>query len=162
MKLFIASDHAGFFMKNFLIENLKNDFPIINLGTESPDSCDYPIFAQKLIHSLLSIETTKKKSYDLVDNGSMNFGILICGSGIGMSIVANRHPKIRAALCLNKEMAIMSRKHNNANVIVLGARMTTEKKALLSVKAFISTEFEGGRHAKRLRIIDDLFIGGKP
>lgn len=145
MKLFIASDHAGFQLKSFLVQNLSHN--IIDLGTHNEISCDYPFFAKKLVHSIL-----ESKNDSLEDE---IFGILICGTGIGMSIAANRHRFIRAALCFNEEMSIMARKHNDANVIVLGARMIIEKSALACVNAFISTKFEGGRHLRRIRMIDD-------
>ena len=147
MRLFIASDHAGFQLKSELIrqKSLKysdcNDIDLIDLGTTGNESCDYPVFANKLVENLINASETDR-------------GILICGTGIGMSIAANRYPKIRAALCFNEEMAIMSRKHNNANVIVFGARIITYETAICCVEAFLHTDFDGGRHARRLTLID--------
>lgn len=148
MKLFIASDHAGFQLKSELIrqKNLKySDYPdidLIDLGTAGNESCDYPVFANKLVENLINASETDR-------------GILICGTGIGMSIAANRYPKIRAALCFNEEMAIMSRRHNKANVLVLGARIINLHVAVQCVQAFLKTDFEGGRHERRLALIDE-------
>lgn len=152
MKLFLASDHAGFSLKSFLIRNLVHN--CIDLGTYTENSCDYPFFAEKLVRPILDVETSSKKSYDSIGEDIRNFGVLICGTGIGMSIAANRHRFIRAALCFDEEMAIMARKHNNANVIVLGARKIAAGAALACVQAFVSAKFEGGRHLKRIRMID--------
>lgn len=147
MRLFIASDHAGFQLKSELIRqrSLKysdcTGIDLIDLGTDSNESCDYPVFANKLAENLLNASETDR-------------GILICGTGIGMSIAANRYPKIRAALCFNEEMAIMSRRHNNANVLVLGARIIDSHVAVQCIQAFLKTDFEGGRHARRLALMD--------
>ena len=132
MSIFIASDHAGFALK----EELKKQFELIDLGTNSADSCDYPIFAKQLIERL----------------GQNDKGILICGTGVGMSIVANRNQNVRAALCFNEEMAKLSRRHNNANVIVFGARIISPATAIECLKIFLSTDFEGGRHLRRLQL----------
>lgn len=144
MKIFIASDHAGFELKEKLVQSLIgiSDYDLIDLGADSTESCDYPVFANKLVQKLL------EKPFN------NNRGILICGTGIGMSIAANRTPGIRAALCFNEEMAIMSRKHNNANVLVLGARIIAYEEAVHCVSAFLKTDFDGGRHARRLALID--------
>lgn len=150
MKLFIASDHAGFQLKSELIKKMheysdkgnNSEIELVDLGTNSDESCDYPIFAKKLVENLLNASEKDR-------------GILICGTGIGMSIAANRHSQIRAALCFNEEMAIMSRKHNNANVLVLGARIIDFDVALQCIRAFLKTDFEGGRHARRLALIEE-------
>lgn len=136
MSIFVASDHAGFKLKEFL----KSKFNLVDLGTNSEEPCDYPIFAGKL--------TARVKPDDK--------GILICGSGIGMSIAANRNENIRAALCVNEEMAELARRHNDANVIVLGARIISNKVAQACIEKFLSTEFEGGRHQIRIDLINDL------
>ncbi|MDR3187389.1 MAG: ribose 5-phosphate isomerase B [Holosporaceae bacterium] len=138
MNIYIASDHAGFLLKQRLIERL--DAPLVDLGTDSPEICDYPIFARKLVEKVLE--------------ATGNRGILVCGSGIGMSIVANRRRHIRAALCFDESMAQMSRRHNDANVLVLGERITDGQAALNCVRMFLDTEFEGGRHKRRLDMID--------
>jgi ribose 5-phosphate isomerase B len=137
-KILIASDHAGFALKQFLIEELKKlQFEILDLGCDSAEkSVDYPDYAQKL-----SKKITKKNQLR---------GILICGSGIGISIAANRFKHIRAALCHDAKATKLARAHNDANVLCLGARVITNKSALSIVKAFFSTEFEGARHAARI------------
>lgn len=137
-KIFIASDHAGFSLKQFLISELtKLGFEAFDLGCNSAEkSVDYPDYAQKLCKKV----TTKNQAR----------GILICGSGIGISIAANRFKHIRAALCYNSKSAKLSRAHNDANVLCLGARMTKNKMALAIAKAFFSTQFEGARHATRV------------
>ncbi len=134
-KILIASDHAGFLLKEFLVEELtKAGFVIVDLGCDSADkSVDYPDYAQKL----------GKKTKD-------EFGILVCGSGVGISIAANRFNNVRAALCHNVKVAKLSRMHNDANVLCLGARLVKEKAALAITKAFLATKFEGGRHEKRV------------
>jgi ribose 5-phosphate isomerase B len=134
-KILIASDHAGFLLKEFLVEELtKAGFVIVDLGCDSADkSVDYPDYAQKL----------GKKIKD-------EFGILVCGSGVGISIAANRFNNVRAALCHNVKVAKLSRMHNDANVLCLGARLVKEKAALAITKAFLDTKFEGGRHEKRV------------
>ena len=137
LQVYLASDHAGFALKKFLIEKIiKLGFESIDLGCDSAEkSVDYPDYAQKLCKKI-----TKK-----------NNGILICGSGIGISIAANRFKNIRAALCHDVKSAKASRAHNDANVLCLGARVINNKMALAIVKAFFSTEFEGERHAARIK-----------
>ena len=129
--IYIASDHAGYSLKSILTKR----FNLTDLGCDSAEqSVDYPDFAQKLSQK--------------IENN--DFGILICGSGIGISIAANRSKHIRAALCENEKTAALSRKHNNANVLCLGARLIGEEKAIKIVETFISTKFEGGRHDARV------------
>ena len=131
--VYIASDHAGFKLKEKLIKI----FPKINdLGTKSEDSVDYPDFAHKLTKEVLK----NKKSV----------GILICGTGVGMSIAANRKKGIRAGLATNSKIARLIRCHNDANVLVLPGRFINTSEAKKSVRAFISTKFESGRHKKRI------------
>ena len=132
--LYIASDHAGFKLKSYLIESLKG-YNICDLGTNSEDSVDYPDFARLLSNK---IQTER------------DFGILICGSGVGISIAANRFDHIRAALCCEEEVARLAREHNNANVISLGARFVTVEKALSLCNVFLQTDFVGGRHQLRV------------
>ena len=133
-KIFIASDHAGFDLK----QNLLNQFPKIltNLGTNSDQSVDYPDFAHILVNE--------------VKSSSNNLGILICGSGVGMSIAANRDPSIRAGLVHNAEIAKLIRQHNDANVLVLPGRFIDVQEAIKCVENFLNTEFESGRHKKRI------------
>ena len=137
-RILIASDHAGFFLKQLLIKKLSaTGFAFEDLGCNSAEkSVDYPDYAQKLAKKI-----TDKKA---------QFGILICGSGVGISIAANRFPAVRAALCTNAKTAKLSRQHNNANVLCLGARLISEATALAAVKAFLATEFEGERHERRV------------
>ena len=136
----IASDHAGFELKEEIKKYLiKNRNKVLDLGTTNNNSVDYPDFAHLL---------SKK-----IKNNRSKFGVLICGSGIGMSIVANRHKNIRAALCNNILSAKLSRKHNNANVISLGSRIIKKKVAINCVKSFLNTPFEGGRHLRRIKKI---------
>jgi ribose 5-phosphate isomerase B len=133
-KVYIASDHAGFHFKNKLIQSLK-EYDWYDLGTDSDTSVDYPDYADKLAEKLKT------------ENA---FGLLICGSGQGMVMRANRHKHIRAALCWNEDVAELARAHNNANVLCLGARLIDENLAPQIVKKFISTPFEGGRHVRRV------------
>ena len=135
-KIYIASDHAGFELKEYLINSFKkNNIEIIDLGCNSAkDSVDYPDYANKL--------------YEKITEN--NFGILICGTGVGISISANRHKKIRAALCYNKTIAKNARAHNDANVICLGARMLKKKYALAICKTFFTQKFDGQRHVARV------------
>lgn len=137
----IASDHAGVDLKKELKEILAaSGYTILDLGAHSSDSVDYPDFAHTLADNI-----TQKKA---------EFGILTCGSGIGMSIAANRHKGIRAALCHDGLSAALSRKHNNANVLCLGARLIGVETAKDCVRQFLETSFEGGRHEKRVAKMD--------
>ena len=138
-KIFISSDHAGFNLKKNIIKKLSKKLKIIDLGPSSSLSVDYPDYAHKL---------SKK-----VASNSRNLGILICGSGMGMAISANKNKKIRAALCYSIKSTKLSRLHNNANIITLGARLINKNKAFNLIKVFLSTKFEGGRHLRRVKKI---------
>ena len=138
--ILIASDHAGFDLKKSIKLAYEGNINFIDAGTDSDTTVDYPDFANKL--------TNKIKK----DN--CNIGILICGSGIGMSIAANRKKGIRAGLCYNPEMAELMRKHNNANILVLPGRFMDVKEAKLCIDKFLNTNFEGDRHIERLKKID--------
>jgi len=139
-RVFLASDHAGFVLKQKISKFLTSkEIKILDLGTKNNSSVDYPDFA----HLLAKKMKTK----------SNNVGILVCGSGIGMSMVANRHKNIRAALCHNIKSAKLSRMHNNANVLALGSRLTKREVALKCVNIFLKTPFEGGRHLRRIKKI---------
>jgi ribose 5-phosphate isomerase B len=139
-KIFISSDHAGFKLKEDIKLFLSKKKIFINdLGPYNKNKVDYPDFAHKLA-----------KRVKISKN---NVGILVCGSGMGMSIAANRHKKIRAAQCFNLKSTKLSRLHNDANIITLGSRLLTKKKALSFVSVFLKTKFEGGRHSKRIRKI---------
>ena len=139
-KIFLSSDHGGFELKEkvkgFLIDN---KFEYEDLGCSSLEPVDYPDFAKLLSQKIKDKNNSK--------------GILFCGTGIGISMAANRFPHIRAALCTSVEMASKSRKHNNANVLALGGRILEEKLALEIVKEFLKTEFEAGRHSLRVNKI---------
>ena len=140
MKIFISSDHAGFSLKNYIFENLKKkNHKIINLGPFSDKAVDYPIFAKKLANKV-----SKNKS---------SFGILVCGSGTGMAIAANKVKNIRAAVCYNVKNTKLSRLHNNANIITVGSRLTSKNLAFKLVNIFLKTKFEGGRHLRRIKKI---------
>ena len=139
-KLFISSDHAGYNLKEQIKKKFKNKYTFQDLGTyNSKDSVNYPDYAHKLC----------KK----VSNNSKNVGILVCGSGMGMSMAANRHKKIRAAVCYSAKNTKLSRLHNNANIITLGSRLTKKNIAFKCIEVFIETKFEGGRHKKRVKMI---------
>ena len=136
-KIFIASDHAGFDLKEIIKQYLlKRKLAFQDLGPENDKRVDYPIYAHNV---------AKK-----VKVNKNNVGILICGSGTGMNITANKHKNIRAALCYNAKSTKLSRLHNDANVITLGSRLISKKNALKYVNIFLKTKFEGGRHKKRI------------
>ncbi len=135
-KVFIACDHAGFELKKSLIKNFTSKYEFFDLGCNSSVSVDYPDFAHELCKKIF-----QEKS---------KFGVLICGSGIGMSMVANKYSNIRAALCCNENMARLARLHNNANILVLGSRLISSEEAIKCFNMFFNTNFEGGRHQGRL------------
>lgn len=138
MQIFIASDHAGFGLKEFAKEVLsKQGLEVCDLGTHTPERVDYPDFARILCEKILATPESK--------------GVLICGSGIGMSIAANRFSGIRAALCTDGYLAKMARAHNDANVLCMGERVVGQGEAEEILAQFFSAEFEGGRHLKRVQ-----------
>ncbi len=133
-EIVIAADHAGFILKQKIIDYLiQKGYQVIDLGCGSEEAVDYPDYAQKLAKEVRE-----------------NRGILVCGSGIGMSIAANRFSHIRAALCGDVLMAQLAREHNDANILVMGARVTTTEMALNCVNVFLTTEFKAGRHKERV------------
>ncbi len=139
-RILIASDHAGFNLKEKIKKFLlKKGKKVLDLGTKNNNSVDYPDFAHLVAKKL------KRNNYQ--------FGVLICGSGVGMSITANKHKNIRAALCYTENAAKLSREHNNANIIALGARLTKVNVALKCVQTFLKTNFKGGRHLRRVKKI---------
>ena len=144
MKLGIGCDHGGFELKEEILKFLKKiaNITVIDFGASGRDSVDYPDFGRKVAEA--------------VSAGDVDRGILICGTGIGMSIVANRYPKVRAALCHDHFTAQMSRLHNDANVLVMGERVIGRGVACDIVKTWLDTEFEGGRHQTRLDKIRQL------
>jgi ribose 5-phosphate isomerase B len=143
MKILIASDHAGFELKQKFIERFskmgQGKYEMIDIGPESADRVDYPDYVDKLVQA---------------GRGEKNImGVLICGSGQGMSMRANKYPEIRAALCWNEDSAKLSRQHNDANVLCLGSRLITEEMAFKIFEIFTTMPFEGGRHADRVKKI---------
>jgi len=140
-KIIIGSDHAGFEMKCLIISKLP-DLEFEDVGTNSDKSVDYPDYAKKLVKGIRS--------------NNYSSGVLICGSGIGMSMSANRAKDIRAALCLNAKMAELARQHNDANILVLGSRLISVSEAIKCLLVFLNTNFEGGRHQGRLNKFNNV------
>ncbi len=142
MKIAIGSDHAGYELKESVKEYLKSKgIEIVDVGTYSEERVDYPDYAKKVC--------------DEVRSGA-NLGILICGTGLGMSIAANKCRGIRAALCLYPDMARLAREHNNANVLVMAGRLMGKELANWTVDAFLSAEFQGGRHERRVKKLEEM------
>ena len=139
-KIAIASDRAGLELKTYIIDELKGQYDFDDLGTNNQDPVDYPDYAIKVVDKILS--------------GHSEFGILICGTGIGMSIAANRHKGIRAALCSDIYSVRLSRQHNNANVLAMGANIVALPIAKEMIKEWLKEEFEGGRHERRICKLD--------
>lgn len=140
MKIAIGNDHAGFRLKEKLVEHLaQKGFEVQDFGTRSEESVDYPDFAHPVA------EAVEKRKVD--------FGILLCGSGNGISMTANKYPGIRSALCWNEEVARLARRHNNANILALPARFLQEDEAEKITDIFLAEKFEGGRHEKRVEKI---------
>ena len=139
-KISLASDHAGFILKDIIKKKLiKNKIKVLDFGPYNKDKVDYPDYAKKVARNISSKRT--------------NMGILVCGSGTGMAISANKLRKIRAAVCYNSVSTRLSRTHNNANILALGSRLTNKREALKLVNIFLSTKFEGGRHLRRIKKI---------
>jgi ribose 5-phosphate isomerase B len=140
--IIIGSDHAGFTMKEYVKSLLaEQGLHFDDVGAFSEEKSDYPYFAAKVARA--------------VSNGDYARGILLCGSGIGASITANRFRKVRAALCITEEMSRLSRLHNDANVLVLGGRITSREEVAKILRTWLATDFEGGRHEERIRMIDE-------
>lgn len=143
MKIVIGSDHAGFALKQTLLAHLKEeDYEIYDVGTYSESSVDYPIYGRKVAETVTS--------------GQADLGIAICGTGIGIGISANKVPGCRAAICSEPYSAKMSRLHNNANVLAIGARVVGDELAKMIVDTWLNTGFLGGRHARRVGMIDSI------
>ena len=140
MNISIGNDHAGVDYKNYIIENLNDRHDIKNHGTDLESSVDYPDFAHPV-------------SSD-VDNKKSDLGILICGSGNGVAMTANKYKKVRAALCWNEELAVLAKQHNNANILSFGSRFIQPNRAIELIKVWLNTNFEGGRHQKRIEKLD--------
>jgi len=140
MKIAIANDHAGFLLKKYLVDYLlKAGYEVKDMGSDSQESSDYPDYAHPLATA--------------VEKGDFDTGISICGSGNGINITVNKHQGIRSALCWNEEIAILARKHNNANICALPGRFISREEAVVIVRAFLNTRFEGGRHERRVKKI---------
>jgi ribose 5-phosphate isomerase B len=140
-KIFIGSDHAGFKLKDVIINELTLEYEITDCGTFSEESTDYPMYANVVTKRVLETPTS--------------MGVLLCSTGIGMSIAANRHAGIRAALCHGVKEVKLARHHNNANILVLGASNMSADVALEMIKSFLATSFDGGRHERRINQIDE-------
>lgn len=141
MKIVIASDHAGFELKQKVVAYLKTAHEVVDLGPSSAERCDYPDYADQVVRAL----------GDKIGLESGVCGILICGSGQGMAMRANKYSQVRAALCWNREITELSRQHNDANILCMGSRLISESTACELADVFISTSFEGGRHADRVK-----------
>ena len=141
LKVVIGSDHGGFEYKEVIIDYLKsNNIEVFDVGTFNKESCDYPVIAKEVAKKIIS--------------GEFNRGILVCGTGIGMSIAANKVHGIRASLCGDTYSARMTRQHNDSNVLCLGERVIGENLMLDIVDIWLKTEFEGGRHQRRVDMLD--------
>ena len=142
INVIIGSDHAGFELKLKIIENkFKEKIYFSDVGTFTRESVDYPDYGKLVAQK--------------VDSGKFLVGVLICGSGVGMSIVANRYKNVRAALCINENMAKLSRQHNDANIIVLGSRLISFEQAIKCLEGFLFTSFEKGRHTARINKLNN-------
>lgn len=143
MKIALGADHGGFELKEKVKTHLiEKGYEVLDLGTNSTDSVDYPEFGHAVGHAVAD-----KKA---------EFGIVVCGTGIGISIAANKVPGGRAALCTNTTMARLTREHNNANILAMGGRIVGDVLALEMVDTFLGTEFQGGRHEKRINKIESI------
>lgn len=143
MKIAIGSDHAGYLLKEKIKDFLlSKGYQVVDVGTNSTESTDYPIFAREVALA--------------VQRGEVQQGILICGTGIGMCITANKFKGVYAALCTNEYMARVSRQHNNANILCLGGRVLGDVLAISIVEAWLSADFEGGRHERRVNLIKSV------
>ena len=141
MKLAVGADHGGYQLKTFILKYLtEQGHECVDYGCDSPERCDYPVYGERVGRAVAS--------------GECELGVLICGTGIGISLAANRVPGIRAAVCTNEFHASYSRAHNNANVICLGERVTGQGIAADMVDIFLATPFEGGRHLRRISLFD--------
>ena len=146
MKIAIGNDHAAVEMKNHIVKYLEaKGYEMVNFGTDTNESCDYPLYGKKVA--------------DAIKNGECELGILICGTGIGISLAANKVKGIRAAVCSEGYSARLTRQHNNANIIAFGTRVVDEKTAENIVDEFLNAEYEGGRHQKRVDMITAIENG---
>ena len=143
MIIAVASDHGGFALKNIVKAHLiERGFKVVDLGTDSEASVDYPVYGKACGEAVIS--------------GKADVGIVVCGTGIGISIAANKVKGIRCGLCTSVEMAKLTKQHNNANILALGGRTTAPDLAVEIVDAWLDTEFEGGRHERRTAMLDEM------
>lgn len=143
MKIALASDHGGFELKETIKDHLKGKgYEVVDLGTNSPDSVDYPVYG--------------KACGEAVIGGKAELGVVCCGTGIGISIAANKVHGVRCALATSVEMATLAKQHNNANILALGGRILTSEEALKILDAWLSSEFLGDRHARRTAMLDEM------
>ena len=142
LRLGIASDHAGYELKEYIKSELSDEIDFIDFGTDSEDSVDYPDF----IHPLAN----------RVNNGDIKTSIIICATGNGVAMTANKYPNVRAALCWNVDIATLARQHNDANIISLPARFISKEYAIELIRVFLVTEFKGGRHQRRVEKINKI------
>lgn len=143
MKIALGADHGGFELKEKVKKHLlEKNIEVVDFGTHSTESVDYPQFGHAVGHA--------------VANKEVDFGIIVCGTGIGISLAANKVPGVRAALCTNTTMARLTREHNDANILAMGGRIVGDVLALEMVDIFLSTEFAGGRHQKRIDAIEKI------
>ncbi len=143
MKIAIGNDHTALEMKNEILAYLKEKgLEVINFGTDTPDRCDYPVYGEKVARAVVA--------------GEADLGILICGTGVGISLAANKVHGVRAVVCSEPYSAALARRHNNANILAFGARVIGPELAKMIVDAFLEAQFEGGRHAKRVDMIMEI------
>ena len=143
MKIGVANDHASVEMKQQVVAYLKEKgYDVVNYGTDSTESCDYPVYGEKIGHAVVS--------------GEVDFGIAICGTGLGISLAANKVHGIRAAVCSEPYTARLSRQHNDANILAFGSRVIGIELAKMIIDEFLGAEFEGGRHQRRVDMIMDV------
>lgn len=143
MKIAVANDHAAVKMKNEIISFVKDfGYDVLNFGTDSEESCDYPIYGERVANAVV--------------NGEADCGILICGTGVGISIAANKVKGVRAAVCSDVTTARLVKEHNNANIIAFGARIVGTELAKDIVKAYLEAEFLGGKHERRINMISEI------
>ena len=146
MKIAIGNDHSAVELKNIIVDFLKEKgIEVLNLGTDSSESCDYPVYGEKVGRAVVS--------------GEADLGIAICGTGLGISLAANKVKGVRAALCTNEFCAEMTRRHNNANILCMGGKVVDQQTALKLLDIFLHTEFEGGRHQRRIDQIAQIEDG---
>jgi len=146
VKIAVGADHAGLALKNAIVDHLHGlGHEVLDVGTNSPERTDYPIYGSRAAH--------------VVTSGEARFGVLVCGSGIGISIAANKVPGARCVVCIEPYSAAMSRRHNDANMIALGERFVGVDMALACVDAFLEASFEGGRHVDRVALFDRIEAG---